>query len=486
MNFSRAYTSQPLCMPARATLFTGLAPRGHRVRMNGIPLDPTIPTFTEALRQAGYRTHCTGKVHLHNSGTPSGMSVEDLRAQDFPESRELWLKGGIEKLPLPYYGLESVDFCSGHGHGSFGEYLHWLTKEHPQEAELFLNKTPLEKPSPAAEFFNRNSYKWALPADLHPLSWIVDRTLDFLDQAGREGKSVRDPFLLICGIQEPHPPFAPPAPYCYHHHEEDVPVPIGREGEYEDLPPHFRQMFETSITTSGNLRQPMSETLPYAAECTAHYLGLIEMIDDQVGRILQSLKDNGLEEDTVVVFTADHGEALGDHGLWGKGPYHFDGVIRVPFLMSWKGKVNSGQVYAEPVSLLDFAPTLLDLAGVPVPMGKLPPEPETENGPPPWPGRSLKPILLDGETYPDSDALVEMDEDYLGFKMRTLVTKRHRLTVYSGKPYGELFDLENDPQELWNLWDNAEYRSLRDALRLRLLDKITSTDISLPRQLSRA
>ena len=154
--------------------------------------------------------------------------------------------------------------------------------------------------------------------------------------------------------------------------------------------------------------------------------------------------------------------------------------------MSWQGKIGSGQVYEEPVSLVDFAPTVLDLAGVPIPLGELPPKPETENAPPPWPGRSLKPVLLDGETYPDNEALVEMDEDYLGFKMRTLVTKRFRLTVYSGQQYGELFDLGDDPQELWNLWDRSEYRSLRDALRLRLLDKIMNTDISLPRQLGRA
>ena len=89
MVFSRAYSNQPLCMPARATLFTGLTPRGHGVRMNGIPLDPNIPTFTEALRTAGYRTHCCGKIHLHLSGMPGGTSPEELDPLAFPENRTL-------------------------------------------------------------------------------------------------------------------------------------------------------------------------------------------------------------------------------------------------------------------------------------------------------------------------------------------------------------------------------------------------------------
>ena len=290
----------------------------------------------------------------------------------------------------------------------------------------------------------------------------------------------------MCSIQEPHSPFAPPKEYAYRFDPRDVPPPVGREGELDDLPPHFRAMVETDITTSGNRAQAMNRTEPYYAECAAHYYALIEMLDDQVGRVMNALRNYGLEEDTVVLFVADHGEALGDHGLWGKGPYHIDGVIRVLFFMCLPGPVEPGKSFDGPVSLLDFAPTILDLAGVPIPEGATPPEPEAPAAPPAWPGRSLLPVLNGDDTDANTSALVEMDEDYLGFKMRTLVTKRHRITCYSGHTYGELFDLEEDPDELHNLWDAAAQRELREGLRNQLLDKIMQTDVSLPRQMCRS
>ncbi len=201
---------------------------------------------------------------------------------------------------------------------------------------------------------------------------------------------------------------------------------------------------------------------------------------------MHALKTNKLENNTVVIFLADHGEALGDHGMWGKGPYHYDGVIRVPFLVCWPGIVEAGSVHNGVCSLLDFAPTILDIAGVPIPAGDIPRSPEAPDAPSPWPGRSLVQVITGTDKSTDSTALVEMDEDYLGFKMRTLVTERYRLTCYSGQEYGELFDLHEDPDEYFNLWDTSKNKNLRDDLRIQLLDKIMQTDISLPRQLSRS
>lgn len=478
INFSRAYSPQPLCMPARATLFTGLTPRGHGVRMNGIPLDPAIPTFTEALRQSGYHTHCCGKIHLQCSQPPHGKTVDDIDPLLNAECAEAWRTGKFTELPLPFYGLESVDYANGHGDGSFGQYLHWLKREHPNEAHLFFDKVSTEPKGPGFDLFNRKLYKWALPAALHPTHWIADRTIDYLD--ARDGEQ---PFCVMCSIQDPHSPFAAPTPYCDHYDPADVPPPIGRDGELDDLPPHFRAMVETNITTSGNKGEAMNRTDPYYAECAAQYYGLIDLIDDQVGRVMNALRNNGLEENTIVLFIADHGEALGDHGLWGKGPYHIDGVIRVPMLASWPGQFLQGYEHAGPVGLLDFAPTILDLAGVEALNHA---SPETRNAPSAMSGRSLVPIMRGEDTDTDSDAIVEMDEDYLGFKMRTLVTKRHRLTCYSGQPYGELFDLENDPDELYNLWNDPASAAVKDQLRVRLLDRLMQTDISVPRQTSRS
>jgi len=152
-------------------------------------------------------------------------------------------------------------------------------------------------------------------------------------------------------------------------------------------------MHETPIRTSGNHSQPMGASMPYYSECAAHYFGLIEMLDNQVGRVMDALCTNGLEENTVVMFLADHGEALGDHGMWGKGPYHIDSVIRVPFLVSWPRKIPPGSSSDEVVSLLDLAPTVLDLANVPIPEGSVPANPEALDAPSAWPGRSLVPVM---------------------------------------------------------------------------------------------
>jgi len=479
---TRAYVANPLCMPSRASFFTGLTPRGHRVRMNGIGLDPQTPIITDALRKAGYSTHAAGKLHFRPTYTPNGVALNQVNAAEYPEAKDLWTSGRIKNLPLPYYGFASVDYANGHGDGSFGHYLHWLDAEHKQHRRLFYDRVTLEPPTPAYNLFNRKSYKWALPAELHPMAWIADRAIDYLKQPDRRDK----PFFLFCSFQDPHSPFAPPAPWCYRYQPKDVAPAKRTKDEFDRLPPHFRAQYETTLTTQGNNGQPMKATDPYREECAAHYFGLIEMLDSQIGRVLQSLESSGLAGNTVVILTADHGEALGDHGMWGKGPYHFDSVIRVPFLVSSPGRFRAGTTHSGVVSILDAAPTILELAGVPIPQGVVPKTVEAPKMPPPWPGRSLVSMLASRRDDASRTALVEEDEDYLGFRMRTLVTERYRLTAYSGKPYGELFDLREDPNEFRNLWDSPMHKALREDLRAALLDKIMETDLALPRQTGRA
>jgi arylsulfatase A-like enzyme len=188
----------------------------------------------------------------------------------------------------------------------------------------------------------------------------------------------------------------------------------------------------------------------------------------------------------VVVFMSDHGDMMGDHWMLNKGPFHFDGLLRIPFVWSWPNRFGRGARTSALASQLDFAPTVLELSGVPIPEGMTPREPEAPQMMSAWPGRSLGPVL-EGESERVRDAvLVEDDEDYLGLRLRTLVTETHQLTVYGGQEYGELFDLREDPKQLHNLWGSAAHRAVREELKARLLHELVESDSALPRRLCHA
>jgi arylsulfatase len=216
----------------------------------------------------------------------------------------------------------------------------------------------------------------------------------------------------------------------------------------------------------------------------ARTYGMISNIDVSVGRVLDALEELGLRENTLIVYLSDHGDLMGDHWLQQKGPFHFDGLIRVPFIWSWPDHILPGRVNSNIVSMLDFAPTILDLCGVPIPEGPKPVEPFLPLEHPPWPGPSLRPILEGSEEPVRDSALLDQDDDHLGIRLRTLVTERYRLSWYAGQPFGELFDLQEDPSELHNLWEDPGYYSVRHELTARLLDQVIMSDSRLPRQLS--
>lgn len=476
VRFTDAYVSNPLCMPSRATMFTGRTPRGHRVRTNGIPLDPAIPTMTDALRNAGYRTHGVGKIHLHTFGTPKGGDPAGLEPTDFPESAARWQSGAIDKLPQPYYGLETVDFVGGHGSWHFGEHLNWLKEEHPEAVPLLLNAADAALPSGAEQ-----SWKSALPVELHPSRWIADRTIEFLRDAARGDQ----PFFLWCSFPDPHHPYCPPEPYASMYAPADVPMPVRREGELARLAPFFGRAFEKGMPLSGRFRSTKVSD-QHIREILALTFGMVSLIDDCVGRVLAVIEELGLARDTVITFFSDHGDMMGDHWMLNKGPFHFNGLLRVPFLWSWPGHFPEGAVTRGLASMLDFAPTLLDLAAVPVPEGVTPPKPECPAQPAPWPGVSLVPQLRGDVASVQKSVLVENDEDYLGYRLRTLITDRQKLTIYPGQNFGELFDLENDPDELENLWSSPRHRELREQLMIQLLQRIVLTDCPQPRRLSHA
>ncbi|MDH4179262.1 MAG: sulfatase-like hydrolase/transferase [Armatimonadota bacterium] len=474
--FQRAYVANPLCMPARATLFTGRTPRGHGVRTNGIPLDRSVPTMTEGLRQAGYVTHAVGKVHLTPFEAPNGYDVEEMDPAERPECRQLWEAGRVTSLPRPYFGLERVEFAGGHGSWAWGDYVKWLNEAHPEGARL-LSPEAGRKTASGAE----QSWVSAIPEELHCSTWVGDRAISFLERQARQDQ----PFFLWCSFPDPHHPYCPPEPWASMYDRSEMPMPTRREGELDDLPPHYARAFREAVQLSGR-RAATKIGDEQLREIVALTYGMVSLVDKNVGRVIEALTRTGQRDNTVIVFMADHGDMMGDHWMLNKGPFHFDGLLRVPFIWAWPERFAAGVKTEALASQLDFAPTLLDLAGVPVPEGFVPRRAEAPEQMGAWPGHSLRP-LLEGESVSIRDAvLVENDEDYLGLRLRTLVTERYQLTIYGGQDYGELFDLEQDPGQLRNLWDSLEHQGVKADLHRRLLHEVVESDSALPRRVGHA
>jgi arylsulfatase A-like enzyme len=331
----------------------------------------------------------------------------------------------------------------------------------------------------------------AIPPHLHYNTWVADRTIAFLESAAaRAGAS--EPFMTWASFPDPHHPFATPDPWYSLYDRQAVPLPVRREGELATLAPFFGEIFTRPLPLSGR-RQPTNIPDHQLREIVAITYGMISFVDQQVGRILAALDRLGLAENTVVVLLSDHGDLLGDHWLMNKGPFHFEGLLNVPGIWRFPGRFPAGTVSDALVSHLDFAPTILDLAGVAVPESGPawpPAKAETDRMPAPWAGRTLAPLLRGEVTRVQDAVLVENDEDYLGLRLRTLITETHQLTVYVGdggeQPFGELFDRRADPGQLHNLWDDPGARTTKLALKERLLAELVRTDSRLPRRLCHA
>ena len=488
VRFSRAYCANPVCMPSRATLMTGLLPSHHGVRANGINLSPHAVVLPEILRRAGYRTALVGKPHLSCWwATPERTpNITRYDPAALPEARHLWERRLVTRLPAPYFGFEESAFVGGHSASVFGEYLHWLQDHHPGAAADMTERASL-RPS-----LHRDSYYSPVPEELYYTEWITERAEQAIDRCSGER-----PFFLWCSYPDPHEPFGPPAPWHSRYHAHDMPAPEAWDDDRAPMPPHYQlDYYAHRARVAGGPVLANDQALAQIAEMRALAYGMMGLVDQGVGRILDHLQRNGLMENTIVVFLSDHGELMGDHGILYKGPYHYQGVLRVPLLVSWPGgRLRAGHTAGGLVSLLDLMPTLLELTGVPYPEQPFadfrgPEEAQRAgargmyDGVPRLPGKSLVPLLTGRADSVQDAVLIENDEDYRGVSLRTLVTDGAIYTRYRGNRHGELFDLTADPVQRYNRWADPGAAALRGEMEGRLLDKIVDTQARHVRQVA--
>ena len=360
---TRAYVNNPLCMPSRSTLLTGLTPRGHNVRTNGIDLDPAFPTVTGTLADTGYRTHSIGKIHVRVAGEPIGVDPETLDPLDFPETRWMWQKRKIAQLPTPYYGFESTELTIGHGPGNVDNHYLWLEREHPDMLPLWNRQASTPAASGAEQ-----SYRINVPARV-PLQH-VDRRPQHCLSAGRGDHcpaAAVHALGLVSRIPIIRTPHRTPGSPCMTAIRSRSPT--RRDNELDDLPPHMRLMYETDQWTSG---RRFATKMPdeQMREITAITYGMVSFIDEQVQLRTNSRlarRTGPRRQYCRRLHCRPRRFILGDHWLLNKGPFHFDGMLNIPPLhlaLAGAGTFRSpGTVSQSLVSHLDIPPTLLDFLG---------------------------------------------------------------------------------------------------------------------------
>ena len=468
--FEQAYCNTPLCMPSRATMWTGLPSSVHSARTNGVDLDDKYPVLPQILHNNGYHTVSVGKIHLkawHMSPERGNKNITDYDPKLLPECETVWNERKCTRLPEGMWGLDAVHFFGGHGNYCFGEYMQWLQSQYPEEYEALRSKESTRQTTGKAD-----NYYSTLPLEHHYNEWISEHTIEELEKIP-ENK----PFFMWCSFPDPHFPFGPPEPYCSSYRPDEMPDPIAWDDDRKKMnelyhAEYYRDRGETSIDGG-----PCEYTLEQVKETKALAWGMVRHVDDCIGKVMDFLEHSGKLENTVVIFLADHGELMGDHGMYCKGPFHYEGLLHIPMVISWPGHFKQNGRTKALVSILDFMPTILELAEIPYPDGPVKPwegpfEGKQLYSESPLPGKSLIPLLTGKEERVQESILVEDDDDIRKVFLRTLITEDYKTKIYSDRTYGELFDRRNDPEERYNLWDEEDKKEIKQEMLWKLTQKM--------------
>lgn len=422
---SDAYCSSSVCSPARASWLTGLYPHGHTQLFNynkgvwGRQLPASKLTLGDAFCRAGYRCGIVGAWHLGNDEQPQHGFEEywlTHRCHSEPEKTDPYIKHLSQRNLLDAYrqDYEARRFKFTHGMATGVD------------------------PTGVCQ----------LPVAHQRTTWTIDRSIDFLGDSA----SAEPPWFLFISIKDPHPPLVAPQEFVSLYDATDLPLPPNWDDDLADKPAFLGSSYQYSARRFGK------HTMRRIA---AHYYALCSHVDHQVGRFLAALDRTGQAPNTIVVFISDHGESLGEHGLYSKRTM-YEGAVRVPWLVRWPQRIQAGLTIHTPVAGVDLVPTLLDLAGVPLPG--------------PVHGRSLAGPLLSGGQPEAVPILAEMSTmlpqegtDWLAatIMIRTGRWKyiRHRFDACE-----ELYDLQDDPGEMHNLIHSSDHSQQVPALRAMIAE----------------
>jgi arylsulfatase len=426
VSFTRTYCQSPICTPSRSSFMTGLYPSRLHSTRNGNDTFPAgaPPLISKLIADAGYHCGMIGKFHLLSAGHRPEPRIDDGFAEWYHSHapRDDWPEGTHD-------------------------YADWV-REHGGDLDTM-----------------RNSPERVWP-EFHQTKWASDRAIDFIERNQGSGSQ---PWMLNINIYDPHPPFTPPKEYADQFDADQMPGPYFQESDLD----HQQKL--SAVDFQGTVERPEGHN---AKQVQANYYAMIAQIDDQLARIIESLEASGQADNTVIIFTSDHGESLGDHGLLQKGCRFYEGLIRVPLIFCWPTEFKKNLQCDGLVELLDMSATLLDIAGVKIPAHHQ--------------GQSLIPVLrgeADGSQIRPSarceyfDALDPHFTGGTGTFATMYYDGRYKLSLYHDHNVGELYDLESDPWEFQDLFNSPEHELIKHRLIAQSFNQhvILTTDVGTER-----
>ncbi len=450
MHFRNCITPSPVCQPARAAILTGKLPKTNGVKDNGIDLRTERGElgFAAALTNVDYDTALIGKAHFATTQTFSPQTSAECKtgSADYPPN---W--NG------PYMGFQHVELLTqGHWHKirppvtppSGQHYEDWFFNVVGKESAFELWKSETRKGVGAAQ-----TWASALPVAWHNSTWVADRSIHWLSN-----RHESNPFCLWISFPDPHHPFDCPEPWNLLHNPEDVDLPKFLEKDLNDRPWWHRRSLESEPDLSdpvlkrfrkqGSRMPDQSET--QLREMTANYYGMISLIDHNVGRVIAYLREKDILDETIIIYTSDHGDHMGERGLYLKGPMLYDSLINVGMIVRGPA-VAAGRSEDAPITTLDVGATLCDYAGT-----SLPTEAQSV---------SLK-SCFEGAGSPHDAVYSEWDvaPSRCGVRLdlRTVHTGTAKLTIELQSGDGELYDLQSDRNEMKNLWNDPVAAELQN------------------------
>lgn len=489
--FDHCYVNNPICMPSRMSIFTGLYPHNHNQWTNGNQLEHPLRTLADHLHDNGYHTGSIGKLHFQC--TDCGKNAPHISMED----HRLWEeKGDNIDWYGPYWGFEHVEFTSGHATKPLAHYGKWY-HEHGGKDEWAIAKP--------VEGFDACPVT-TMPENLHDSMFVGERAAAYISEHANGDQ----PFFLTASFPDPHHPFNPPLETALRYKDVPVKMPVNEDDDLHTRPRHYHyhqygvwhragllhplpdmpgedkekcgkcanqiaQFMDEKILqglgllthgdSSGEEYKPSVLSAHERDQRIRNTYAMVDLIDKGVGKILDALKESGALEDTVVIFTADHGELMGDHGLWLKGPFFYDGLVNVPLMMHTPE--DNASVTEVLASSVDIYPTCCELLGVPTPRS--------------CDGMSQA-AALRGEKV-RTECLFEYRNGYFENDVYTLgyVDEKYKFVQYQNGDV-EMTDRINDPEENVNIVYNGANPELLVEYRNKLLNMMLNTASKFPEQ----